>query len=88
MRIIQLLMAKLKVWGQRAWLGTLRAFHFTVALAFFALAVFAGQKTFLAWQGYQQDPQSGLWMFYLGVGTVTLFIVFSLYSLLKARAIR
>ena len=88
MRIIQLLMARLKVWGQRAWLSTLRAFHLTVALAFFALAAFAGQKTFLAWQDYRQDPQSGLWMFYLWVGAVTLFIIFSLYSLLKARAIR
>ena len=91
MRIIQLFMAKLKVWGQRAWLTTLRAFHITVALVFFAMAVFVGHKTYQAWRDYQNDTQEGIGMFYAGyagVGAVTLLVILSLYSLLKARAIR
>ena len=88
MRIAESALERLRIWWQRIWCTILRAFHIAVAVTFLMIAIAFGQKAFLAWRSYQNNPQEGPWYLYIWVGTVTILIIFSLYSLLKARTIR
>ena len=78
----------LKVWWQHAWHSTVRTFHLLIAFLFFAIAALVSQKAFLAWRAYEERPEEGLWLFYVTGGTVVVLIIFALYSMLKARAVR
>ncbi len=73
---------------RHCFLNLKRLFHLLITLAFMFLTLVGASQTYLAWEVYQNAPDTGSLEFKIYGGLTVLLAILCLYSYVKARNVR